>query len=220
MKRRIHLVVHVLIAIALTLFSYRFRLDYEAKASGTSAIPKQVESGSRNTSPPDFDASNEVRSAKTSVPGEMLLRMLQFDAPYSGFFQELRIFRNGTALTFRNVPNWAKQASHFASLNQSDLATVRRGIAAADLSGYTPSLKPQPTGQHTVLIYFDGQAYQRRNFNGPLPSTIQSAIDVVQDAIKAAPDDFEKFRIANDAAREEERVLREGSGWNVQRRFS
>jgi hypothetical protein len=214
-KLTIPRVLHVFLAMALIVFSCHSKNDHGTKASSTSAIPKQVKSRSQTPSPPDFDASNEVKSAKTIVPGELLLRVLQFDAPYSGYFQELRLYRDGRALTFRNVPNWAKQASQGATLKESALATVRRSLAAADLSGYSASSMPQPTGKHTVLILFDGHAYQRRNFNGPLPASIQAPIDVVQKTLKEASDDFEKYRKANDAAREAERVLREGSGWNI-----
>ena len=209
-KRKVPRVVHVFLAIALIAFSCQSKNDHGMKASST----KRVESGSRSPLP-DFDASNEVRSAKTIVPGELLLRMLQFNAPYSGFFQELRVYWDGRALTFRNVPNWAKQNSQGASLKESELAAVRRSLSAADLSGYSASSMPEPAGLHTVLIFFDGHAYQRRNFNGPLPATIQAPIDVVQKALNAAASDFEKYTKANDAAREAARVLREGSGWNI-----
>jgi hypothetical protein len=176
---------------------------------------KPVMSGSRKPAPPDFDASREVQSAKTIVAGELLLRMLQFDAPYPGFFQELRLYRDGTANTFRNVPDWALQASHGGRLGEKALAEVRRSLSEADLSGFSPSSMPEPSRLHTVLIFFDGNAYQRRNFNGPLPAKIQAGISVVQDAIKAAPGNSEEYRKAIDAAREAERVLRDGSGWNI-----
>jgi len=141
--------------------------------------------------------------------------MLQFDAPYKGYFQELRLYREGTAITFRNVPNWALQNSQSGRLGENALAEVGRSLAEADLSRYSASSMPEPAGLHTVLIFFDGRAYQRRNLNGPLPTSIQAPIDVVQDVIKAAPNSFEEHRKSNDAAREAGRILREGSGWNV-----
>ena len=45
----------------------------------------------------DFDASTEVKGAKTTASGELLLRMLQFEAPYPGHFQELRLYRDGVS---------------------------------------------------------------------------------------------------------------------------
>ena len=66
-----------------------------------------------------------------------------------------------------------------------------------------------------MLIYFDGRAYQRRNINGPLPASIQAAIDSLQAALKVEdPDAFQKVVKAQEAAREAERKLRAG-GWNV-----
>jgi serine beta-lactamase-like protein LACTB len=187
----------------------------DAFAQDDRRIAVSQDSPNRSLSKPDFDASREVRDAKTIVPGELLLRMLQFEAPYPGFFQELKLYRDGSAVTFRNVPNWAYQASAFARLEQNELGGVRRSLAAIDLSENSASSSPQPAGLHTVFIFFDGQAYQRRHFNGPLPANIQAPIGVVQAAIKAAPSSSEQTRKAHDAGREEGRILRGGSDWRV-----
>ena len=179
----------------------------------------QVSSSSQNLSQSDFDASAEVKAAKVTAPGELLLRTLQFEAPYRGYFQELRLYRDGMVRTFRNGPNSALQNSHNASLGQAALAAARRKLEGFDLSGYSASSGPESAGLHTVLIYFDGRAYQRRNINGPLPPGIQAAIDSVQAAFKVEdPDAFQKLVKAQDAAKEAERKLRAG-GWNVPKQF-
>jgi hypothetical protein len=200
MKLQIPRFAHMLIALSLTVVSCRSN-DPATQASSSSQ--------------PDFDASTEVKGAKITAPGELLLRMLQFEAPYRGYFQELRLYRDGVVLTFRNGPNSALQNSHNTKLGQNALDAVQRKLDALDLSGYSASSGTEPAGLHTMLIYFDGRAYQRRNINGPLPPRIQTAIDSLQAALKVEdPDAFQKVVKAQDAAREAERKLRAG-GWNV-----
>jgi hypothetical protein len=206
MKRQIPRAAHVLVALVLVALGCQSKTDL--RTAGAASTP-------RSLTEPDFDASSEVRVAKTMVPGELLLRMMQFDAPYRGYFQELRLYRDGLAVTFPNVPNSAPQVSHRGTLGKSALAQVQRRLATVDLTGYSASSEPEPAGLHTVLIFFDGRAYQRRNFNGRLPARIQAPIDVIQEAIKVAPGDFEKYLKANEAAKEEARILHDGLGWNV-----
>ena len=116
MERQIPRIAHVLIALSLTVVS--------------------CQSNDPATGGSDFDASTEVKGAETTVPGELLLRMLQFEAPYPGHFQELRLYRDGVALTFRNVPNGARQGSHSARLRQDVFNAVQRKLDALDLSEY------------------------------------------------------------------------------------
>src|SRR5688572_389771 len=185
MKLQILRFAHVLIGLSLTVVSCQ---------SNTRINETQVSSSSQNLSQSDFDVSAEVKAAKESAPGELLLRTLQFEAPYRGYFQEVRLFREDVVRKFRNAPNSALQNSHNASLGQGELAAVRRKLEGFDLSGYSASSGPEPAGLHTVLISFDGRAYQRRNINGPLPPGIQAAIDSVQAAFKVEdPDAFQKL---------------------------
>ncbi|HET9218804.1 MAG TPA: hypothetical protein VFR18_17600 [Terriglobia bacterium] len=214
MKLKIPQFAHVLIGLSLTIVSCQSN-DPATEGSNTRINEKQVSSSSQRLSQPDFDASAEVKEAKVTAPGELLLRTLQFEAPYRGYFQELRLYRDGRARTFQDGPNSALQNSHNASLGQDALAAVQRKLEGLDLSGYSASSGSEPAGLHTVLIYFDGRAYQRRNINGPLPPGIQAVIDSVQAAFKVEdPDAFQKLVKAQDAAREAERKLRAG-GWNV-----
>lgn len=214
MKLKIPRFAHVLIGLSLTVVSCQSN-DPATEGSNSRINETQVSSRSQSLSQPDFDAAAEVKEAKVTAPGELLVRTLQFEAPYRGYFQELRLYRDGMARTFRNGPNSGLQDSHNASLGQDALAAVQRKLEGFDLSGYSASSGPEPTGLHTVLIYFDGRAYQRRNINGPLPPRIQAAIDPIQAAFKVEdPDAFKKLVNAQDAAREAERKLRAG-GWNV-----
>jgi len=214
MKLQIPRFAHVLIALSLTVVSCQSNGPATGE-SNTRINETQVSSSSQSLSQQDFDASTEVKEAKVTAPGELLLRMLQFEAPYRGYFQELRLYRDGTALTFRNVVDSPRQNLHKAKLGLGALDAVQRKLEGLDLSGYSASSGPEPAGLHTVLIYFDGRAYQRRNINGSLPPGTQAAIDSAQAAFKVEdPDAFQKVVKAQDAAREAERKLRAG-GWNV-----
>ena len=198
MKLKIPRFAHLLIGLSITVVSCQSN-----------------DPATESLSQPDFDAPAEVKEAKVTAPGELLLRTLQFEAPYQGYFQELRLFRDGMVRTFRNGSNSALQNSRNARLGQDALAAVQRKLEGFDLSGYSASSGPEPAGLHTVLIYFDGRAYQRRNINGPLPTGIQAAIDSIQAAFKVEdPDAFQKLVKAQDAAREAERKLRAGR-WDV-----
>jgi hypothetical protein len=168
--------------------------------------------------PAGFDDSSEVKFAKTTARGEYLLRMLQFETPYPGHFQELMLYRDGLAVTQRTVPNWAIQNSQFATLTTNALAEVQRRLTTLDLSGYSDSAEPQPSGLHSVLIYFDGRSYQRRNINGLLPASVQTPIDLIRAAIHAeanSRDAIQKTMQAYDALKNEEQILRDGFRWTV-----
>jgi hypothetical protein len=207
MKLQIPRFAHLLIGLSLTVVS--------CQSNDPAINETQVPSRSQSLSQPDFDAFAEVKEAKVTAPGELLLRTLQFEAPYRGYFQELRLYRDGMVRTFQDGPKSSLQNSHNARLGQNALAAVQRKLEGFDLSDYSASSGPERAGLHTVLIYFDGRAYQRRNINGPLPPRIQAAIDSVQAAFKVEdPDAFQKLVKAQDAAREAERKLRAG-GWNV-----
>jgi len=204
-KRAMRLWVSMLVALAFFVSSASSSVVKGAERTGETQRASALQSLNR-------DASIEIQ-AKT-VQGELLLRMLQFDAPYPGYFQELQLYRNGQAVTFRNAPR-AYQNSSSTTLRESAFAEVRRNLAAVDLNRYSTSFELRPSGLHTVLILFDGHAYQRRHFIGPLPASIQTPIKQIQDALRASPVSFEEIKKSNDAAREAERVLRAGSGWNV-----
>src|ERR1051325_8696243 len=68
-------------------------------------------------------------TAANCHPKTLLLKLLQFNAPYPGYYQETSVDANGTAFTARVVPNWAVQNSVDAKLDDALLAQIKQMLA-------------------------------------------------------------------------------------------
>jgi len=116
----------------------------------------------------------------------LLLKSLQFTAPYPGFYQQLSLDTNGNAFTGQIVPNWAIQASQTAKLDVPRLDEIRRTLIGLTLGlgltlGSSLSLpEPQPGQLHTAFIFYDGKAYLRYDFNGVLPPQVAAILETIR----------------------------------------
>ena len=123
----------------------------------------------------------------------LLLKMLQFTAPYPGYYQQTGLNTDGTAFTARNVPNWAVQSSGHAILSDALLTQVKQMLAQIDFSPTPGFIEPEPNRLHTIFVFYNGHDYVRLNYNGPNPAQIDAIIALLN----------KEFR-ATERAREEE----------------
>lgn len=136
----------------------------------------------------------------------LLLKLLQFTAPYPGHYQETALDTNGTAFNARIVPNWAVQASVSAKLNGAVLDQIRQMLAQLNVPATPAVLEPKEGQLHSAFIFYDGHDFLRLNYNGPIPAQIE--------AIRAILD--KEFMAASRARQEEfaahQKLMRETYG--------
>ena len=136
----------------------------------------------------------------------LLVKLLQFTAPYPGFYQQTYLESNGTAFTARIVPDWAVQNSINAKLNDALLDQVRQLLAQLKLSATPAAVEPQRGQLHSAFVFYDGQDFLRLNYNGRVPEQIDAILAILQ----------KEFTAAGQAQREEfvahQRLMRETYG--------
>lgn len=124
----------------------------------------------------------------------LLLKLLQFTAPYPGYYQETSLDTNGNAFTARIVPNWAVQASVNAKLNGAILAQIRQMLAPLNVPSTLAVLEPQHGQLHSAFIFYDGHDFLRLNYNGPIPAQIDAILAILHKefmaAARARPEEF------------------------------
>jgi hypothetical protein len=127
-------------------------------------------------------------------PNSLLLKFLQFTAPYPGFYQKLTLDGNGNAFTARIVPDWAIQGSVGAKLDGILLDQIKQKLSHLNLAPDPPQLEPREGQLHTAFIFCDGIAYGRYDFNGPLPAQVQEILDRLMTEIeREAKHHYEEF---------------------------
>jgi hypothetical protein len=125
---------------------------------------------------------------------KLLLKALQFDAPYPGFYQTLSLDYNGHAFTARIVPDWATQGSGRALLDGALFDQIKQMLAVLSLTSDASLPEPEPGQLHTALVFYDGKAYERHNFNGVLPERVQVILDLIRTELeRQAKLQYEEF---------------------------
>ena len=117
---------------------------------------------------------------------KLLLKVLQFTAPYPGYYYETSLDTNGNAFNARIVPNWAEQASRYAKLDTDRLNQIRQMLTQLNLPSTPAILEPQQARLHTAFIFSDGRAFARFNHNGPLPAEIEAILEIIEKELVAA----------------------------------
>ncbi len=116
----------------------------------------------------------------------LLLKLLQFTAPYPGYYQETSLDTNGTAFSARVVPNWAVQASVSAKLNEALLVEIRQMLAQVNVPSTPAVLEPRQGKLHSAFVFHDGQDFVRLNYNGPNPTRIDAILAILNKEFEAA----------------------------------
>jgi hypothetical protein len=116
----------------------------------------------------------------------LLLKVLQFTAPYSGYYQETSLDTNGNAFTGRMVPNWAVQNSANAKLDGALLAQIRQMLAQLSVPSTPAFLEPQQGQLHSAFIFYDGHDFLRLNYNGSIPAQIGVILAIIHKEFMAA----------------------------------
>jgi len=116
----------------------------------------------------------------------LLVKLLQFTAPYPGFYQQTTLDSNGTAFTARVVPNWAVQNSVNAKLDNALLDQIRQLLAQLRLSSTPAAVETQRGQLHSAFVFYDGQDFLRLNFNGPVPAQVDAIVAILQKQFTAA----------------------------------
>ncbi|HEX5875237.1 MAG TPA: hypothetical protein VFY60_11370 [Pyrinomonadaceae bacterium] len=112
----------------------------------------------------------------------MLLKLLQFPAPYPGYYLHTAVNTNGNAFTLRRVPNWADQSSSSkrAQLNDAVLLQIKQLLAEIKVP-YTPAVfEPLPGHLHSIFVFHNGREFVQWNYNGPNPPQIAAILAILQ----------------------------------------
>jgi hypothetical protein len=117
---------------------------------------------------------------------KLLFKVLQFTAPYPGYYLETSLDTNGNVFSARIVPDWAVQGSRHAKLDSNRLNQVRQILAQLNLSATPADLKPQQAQLHTALVFYDGHTFSRFNYNGALPAEIEAILALIENELAVA----------------------------------
>src|SRR5689334_3576366 len=121
-----------------------------------------------------------------SRPKNLLLKLLQFQAPYPGYYQQAVIASDGFAFTARNVPDCAVQNSAHAKLNPAVMAPVKQVLGQLSVPATAPAPKPQTGQLHSAFVFYDGHDYLRLNYHGPNPVQIDAIVAILREAFTTA----------------------------------
>lgn len=116
----------------------------------------------------------------------LLLKLLQFTAPYPGYYQETSLDADGTAFSARVLPNWAAQNSVSAKLDDALLAQIRLMLAQVNVPSTPVAVKPRQGRLHSAFVFYDGQDFVRLNYNGPNPAQIDAILAILNKEFEAA----------------------------------
>jgi hypothetical protein len=137
------------------------------------------------------------QQAGTSIPGErksidwfhvdanyhpntLLFKLLRFNAPFPGYYEETSLQTNGDAFGARIVPDWAVQGSVGAKLDGALLAQIKQMLTQLRVL-YTPVVvDPLPGQMHSIFIFYDGHDFLRLNYNGPHPAQIDAVLAILR----------------------------------------
>lgn len=115
---------------------------------------------------------------------KLLLKLLQFTAPYPGYYEKTSLDIDGNAFTGRIVPNWAIQGSVNAKLDDALLGQIRQMLGHVSVASGSNDLQLQ--GQmHSTFVFFDGHQFGRFDYNGTNPSQIDGILQILHKQFRA-----------------------------------
>ena len=116
----------------------------------------------------------------------LLLKVLQFTAPYPGYYQATSLDKDGNAFSGRIVPDWAVQGSQNAKFDAALLSQVRQMMAQLDIPSTPAVIEPQPGQVHTAIIFYEGGNLSRLSYNGPIPEQLNAILEIIREELLAA----------------------------------
>jgi hypothetical protein len=116
----------------------------------------------------------------------LLFKVLQFTAPYPGYYEETSLDITGNAFSARIVPDWATQGIQSATLQSVRLNQVREMLLQLYLPATSTQLEPQAGQLHSAFVFYDGSSYRHLRFNGDVPAQLQAILEIVQKELIAA----------------------------------
>ena len=120
---------------------------------------------------------------------ELLLKIIWYDAPYSGFYDRLVLREDGGASVERYSPNWATQGIRTTQLSQVNLTAIKARIEAlSDGAERRYPLKEENRLRYTALVWYKDKTYHRMDFVGALPQSIGELIATVEEDIATVED--------------------------------
>lgn len=138
----------------------------------------------RNSIPTERKSIDWFYRDANSRAKPLLLKLLQFTAPYSGFYQQTTLNTNGKASTARNVPDWAMQNSSSAILDDALLTQIKTLLAELNVPATTAFIEPEYNRLHSVFVFYDGHDFRRLNYNGPNPPQIDAILEILHKEFK------------------------------------
>jgi len=139
----------------------------------------------RNDASPDPRKLEWFYADANYRPKTLLLKLLQFTAPFPGHYQNTLIETTGNASTMLIIPNWADRGIRDAKLNDALLAQIKQLLAELKFSSAPPGPEPLKGHLHSVLIFHDGHDFVHVNFNGPVPPQIAAILAILHKEFKA-----------------------------------
>lgn len=136
----------------------------------------------------------------------LLIKLLQFTAPYPGYYQQTSLDTDGNAFTARNVPNWAMQGSSFAKLSDSQLTEIKQMLAQLNVPSTPETVEPQQNRLHSAFIFYNGHDFLRFNYNGPNPTQIDAIMELLKKEFMAAD------RVRREEFAAHQKLMRESYG--------
>lgn len=122
-------------------------------------------------------------AADRNLPA-LLFKVLQYQSPYPGSYQELNLNKDGLAYSARVVPDWAIQNSRSAKLSESQIQEIRKMLARLNSTSTSHMPEPSPGKVYTAFVYDDGKAFARRDYTDSIPAEVQSIFDFVNSEIE------------------------------------
>jgi hypothetical protein len=119
-------------------------------------------------------------------PKTLLLKLLQFTAPYPGYYQHTALNTNGRAFSTRIVPNWADQGGNRAELTDASLAQTKQLLTEIRVPVTPAVLEPLRGHLHSVFIFYDGHDFVHLTYNGPNPPQIDAILAIIHKEFMAA----------------------------------
>lgn len=115
----------------------------------------------------------------------LLVKSLQFTAPYAGQFFETSAERNGHVFS-GGISSFSTNASQAGTLDPTLLSQLRLMLAELHFPAAQTPIEPKPGQLHTAFIYFDGIAYRRLNYNGELPGEVTAILEIIKRELTAS----------------------------------
>lgn len=133
---------------------------------------------------PDRSSIRWFEEAANDDRDGLLFKSLEYTAPYSRMYFELRLDAEGNAFTARVIPGWAVQNSRYGKLSAEQIKEVKQMLEANYLQ-VSPSPTEAREGEKcTAIVFVSSKGYARYNFGGFLPVEVQRVVDFVNAEIE------------------------------------